>query len=217
MMKKNGFTLAEVLITLAIIGVIATLTLPSLISNTAEQQAIAGFRKAMNTLNEAGQMNVAINGFDYSQLTENTTYKAGQAYKDDTTDLPYKSLWSILKVNTQVDQGGDGLVGGECSDLDVVLFRDGTAVCYESKNTGGANDTIEGWIDTNGVKNPNAASECGDSNCATASRNINDQFAITFKGTNVIPGHFESADEETEETVAAREAITNAAAWAMRK
>ena len=30
MMKKNGFTLAEVLITLAIIGVVATLTLPAL-------------------------------------------------------------------------------------------------------------------------------------------------------------------------------------------
>ena len=34
MMKKNGFTLAEVLITLAIIGVVATMTLPALMTNT---------------------------------------------------------------------------------------------------------------------------------------------------------------------------------------
>ena len=40
MMKKNGFTLAEVLITLAIIGVVATLTLPALMTNTQEQQWI---------------------------------------------------------------------------------------------------------------------------------------------------------------------------------
>ena len=39
MMKKNGFTLAEVLITLAIIGVVATLTLPALMTNTQEQQS----------------------------------------------------------------------------------------------------------------------------------------------------------------------------------
>ena len=44
-MKKNGFTLAEVLITLAIIGVVATLTLPALMTNTAEQQAKTALKK----------------------------------------------------------------------------------------------------------------------------------------------------------------------------
>ena len=43
--KANGFTLAEVLITLAIIGVVATMTLPALISNTGEQQAKTGLKQ----------------------------------------------------------------------------------------------------------------------------------------------------------------------------
>ena len=62
MMKKNGFTLAEVLITLAIIGVVATLTLPALMTNTQEQQARTALKKGINTLTEAAQMNSAIAG-----------------------------------------------------------------------------------------------------------------------------------------------------------
>ena len=38
MMKKTGFTLAEVLITLSIIGVVAMMTLPALMTNVQEQQ-----------------------------------------------------------------------------------------------------------------------------------------------------------------------------------
>ncbi len=37
-MGKNGFTLAEVLITLGIIGVVAAMTIPTLIANTRADQ-----------------------------------------------------------------------------------------------------------------------------------------------------------------------------------
>jgi len=46
--RKYGFTLAEVLVTLAIIGVVAAITLPILNSSVQERQAITGFKKAMN-------------------------------------------------------------------------------------------------------------------------------------------------------------------------
>ena len=42
MTKKNAFTLAEVLVTLAIVGVIAALTIPSVIFSTDEKQAVVG-------------------------------------------------------------------------------------------------------------------------------------------------------------------------------
>ena len=77
-MKKNGFTLAEVLITLAIIGVVATLTLPALMTNTAEQQARTALKKGINTLTEAAQMNQAIDGFDYSNLKVDTKSEESQ-------------------------------------------------------------------------------------------------------------------------------------------
>ena len=72
MMKKNGFTLAEVLITLAIIGVVATMTLPALMTNTQEQQARTGLKKGINTITEAAQMNQALEGWDFaSTLKQN--------------------------------------------------------------------------------------------------------------------------------------------------
>ena len=42
---KNGFTLAEVLITLGIIGVVSALTLPSLITSYKKQEASARLKK----------------------------------------------------------------------------------------------------------------------------------------------------------------------------
>jgi len=53
---KKGFTLAEVLITLGIIGVIAALTLPTLINNTQKMIYYSSFMKARNVLENAVQM-----------------------------------------------------------------------------------------------------------------------------------------------------------------
>ena len=61
-MQKNGFTLAEVLITLAIIGIVAALTIPSVISNYQQQEFKTGLKKAVSVLNEAIQTNIAQDG-----------------------------------------------------------------------------------------------------------------------------------------------------------
>ena len=49
-MKKRAFTLAEVLITLGIIGVVAAMTMPSLISKYQKQAYVTGIKKAYSTL-----------------------------------------------------------------------------------------------------------------------------------------------------------------------
>lgn len=59
---KKGFTLAEVLITLAIIGVVAAITIPSVISNSQQLEFKTGLRKAVSVLNSAITMNMAIEG-----------------------------------------------------------------------------------------------------------------------------------------------------------
>ena len=59
---KRGFTLAEVLITLAIIGVVAAISIPSVISNSQQQEFKTGLRKAVSVLNSAITMNMAIDG-----------------------------------------------------------------------------------------------------------------------------------------------------------
>ena len=59
---KRGFTLSEVLITLAIIGIVAALTIPSVISNYQQQEFKTGLKKAVSVLNEAIQTNIAQDG-----------------------------------------------------------------------------------------------------------------------------------------------------------
>ncbi len=61
-MKYKAFTLAEVLITLAIIGVVAAISIPSVISNSQQQEFITGLRKAVCVLNSAITMNMALDG-----------------------------------------------------------------------------------------------------------------------------------------------------------
>lgn len=55
-MEKNckyGFTLAEILIVLTIIGVMAVMTIPSLMQNANSQHKIALFKKAYNAISNA--------------------------------------------------------------------------------------------------------------------------------------------------------------------
>lgn len=56
MKKRSGFTLAEVLITLGIIGVVAAMTIPTLIQNTNSVKFATQFKKDISTLSQAALM-----------------------------------------------------------------------------------------------------------------------------------------------------------------
>lgn len=52
-MRKYGFTLAEVLITLAVIGIVAALTIPTLMQNADERATVTTLKKTYSTLSQA--------------------------------------------------------------------------------------------------------------------------------------------------------------------
>lgn len=54
-MSKKGFTLAEVLITLGIIGIVAAMTLPTLIGKYQEKVTMTKVKKAYSIINQAYQ------------------------------------------------------------------------------------------------------------------------------------------------------------------
>lgn len=70
MTRRSGFTLAEVLITLGIIGVVAAMTIPNLIANTNGAKFRSQFKKSISTLNQAGLMSQAQYDFDYAGTSE---------------------------------------------------------------------------------------------------------------------------------------------------
>ena len=59
---KKGFTLAEVLITLAIIGIVAALTIPNLVTNYQKKQTISGLKEVYSILNNTVRLSEVENG-----------------------------------------------------------------------------------------------------------------------------------------------------------
>ncbi len=76
MTKRFGFTLAEVLITLGIIGVVAAMTIPTLISNTNGAQFKTAYKKALSTLNQAILMNIAMEDTVLSTIGDDNATQA---------------------------------------------------------------------------------------------------------------------------------------------
>ena len=58
----DAFTLAEVLITLVIVGVIAAMTIPTLMNNTNKQEYVSRLKKAYSTLSQATNRIIAEEG-----------------------------------------------------------------------------------------------------------------------------------------------------------
>ena len=81
-MKNNGFTLAEVLITLGIIGVVAALTMPALIGNYKRQQTIQQLKKVYSVLGQAYNRAVADygDGTEWDEITPQTAFNYYDTY-----------------------------------------------------------------------------------------------------------------------------------------
>ena len=61
-MEKKAFTLAEILITLSILGVVAAITIPTIINKNSEKITVAKVKKIYATLNNAFLQSILDNG-----------------------------------------------------------------------------------------------------------------------------------------------------------
>ncbi len=95
----KAFTLAEVLITLVIIGVIAAMTVPSLMNNTNKKENIVRYKKAISTINQALNRNYALYGFNMASVDENC-----RSESNDTPDaiMSVCSIFNttLLRINS---------------------------------------------------------------------------------------------------------------------
>ena len=76
-MKNVGFTLAEILITLGIIGVVSAMTLPTLFAQINGNKYRAQLKKTISNLSNAARMSESLYGFDFAGI--NTTCSANGA------------------------------------------------------------------------------------------------------------------------------------------
>ena len=169
MKKKYGFTLAEVLITLGIIGVVSALTAPSLMSSFQKSKVGPSLKKFMNTIETANQHIMADNDSDCLSsvlggrdvpyagdiyLKELQKYVKGYyEYKLDTnikTPICYRSSQNTLTYEVPTVSYG------------VLNFNDGTSLGVTNQGTTrtyNAGSTFQGAIgnlfyyDINGFQN----------------------------------------------------------------
>ena len=78
LLPKAAFTLAEVLITLGIIGVVAALTLPTIISNYKKQVTVSKLQKTYSTINNAFKQSEAAN--ESSEFWDDPVVTGSQSY-----------------------------------------------------------------------------------------------------------------------------------------
>lgn len=108
-MKKKGFTLAEVLITLGIIGVIAAITLPTLMTDTTSAQIGPKLAKAVAVFEQANQ--VMLNDSSVDAITEAITFnpnnsaQTAQTYLDNLSNYLKGSVDNEPTITTK-----DGIV-----------------------------------------------------------------------------------------------------------
>ena len=177
-MKKNGFTLAEVLITLGIVGFIASITIPSLVVSTTNRQSAAAFKKCLYTISNAAAMSSVTDGRDFSSI--DNTNSINDILKTANT-LSASELGKLTLRHTFVNHNGNTATN------QAVFFRDGTALLYPTNRPVNNRNGIGALIDVNGIKAPNRMSKCRTVNCNSASDKIYDIFEVKLMDSRVLP------------------------------
>jgi prepilin-type N-terminal cleavage/methylation domain-containing protein len=162
--RYMGFTLAEVLITLTIIGIIAAISIPALVNKIQKDQTVTQLKKAYTTLAQVVRLSEAQNGpnkdWDWGTVGNVT----------DSFNTYWKPYFKILKVcSTYSDCGYNAaqpwlLLNNNVNGLTVVLpdyrtsmiLQDGTFISIVSFAATSGNPQIKQiYADINGPKPPN--------------------------------------------------------------
>lgn len=154
---KKGFTLAEVLITLAVIGVVAALTIPALVHKYQQKQMYTQFMKVYNTLSNAAQLSIDDNGnisnWDYSE-PNNIFDKYFSEYLKVINTKPLPDYDLHILSGTTVASLSAAVIGGSegTNSDDMYYFADGSSCAISVA----IDEYGIGLIcDTNGDKAPN--------------------------------------------------------------
>lgn len=188
--EKSGFTLAEVLVTLGIIGVVAAITLPQLITNYKEKQRVTQLQKAYSVLQQAFTMAVKDYGTpNYWGLAKTDTEEKDENGNQILDNSGSEKAMNILKQYLKQKTLPDGAFIGNVNSLDnrnawwpwevsankYVFLPDGTMIA-------------QGWITSPECKQ--SFNSCGDFWVAFPSKNMRigvDVFNFLFTKNGFVP------------------------------
>ncbi len=198
MTKRFGFTLAEVLITLGIIGVVAAMTIPTLMNNTSNVEFRTGFKKVISTLNQAITMNVALENTDFSLLTTGASTASGSFLNMFVNRMNLvkttNAADAVLDASANPVMGSDTNYTLYFNDGMVFAFKQAATACVENNDL----TACDAVVDVNGYKKPNRLAICSaaaapttvsepKTACTSANFIINDRFSVRMQGQEVVP------------------------------
>lgn len=155
---SNGFTLAEVLITLGIIGIVAAMTMPSLVANYKKQETVTRLKKTYSIVQQAIKHSEAYN--ESSEFWDTTLNgdeffnKYIKNYVQFTNEYTSSELWAIAprKNLDGSTYNGTTYSKGYANSFHIIL-TDGTLLTLNLNS--GTENAIWVGIDTNGLSKPN--------------------------------------------------------------
>jgi prepilin-type N-terminal cleavage/methylation domain-containing protein len=169
---KKGFTLAEVLITLLIIGVVASMIIPSLISSTNNTESVTALKKVYSDLSQATQLIMMDNGGtiegqceDYDHNCLKSLYASHMAGIKDCNITLGGICWH--NSNQWYDADGNPITGAE-ENQSALISSNGTFMVFinDSKTCISSFDGLKYplacgriRVDLNGFKKPNKVSK----------------------------------------------------------
>lgn len=153
--EKKGFTLAEVLVTLGIIGVVASLTMPMLMGNYHKQASVTAAKKAFSILNQAYINIIREKGIDtFAMCTVNDSQCLGDLFKAELK-LINSALWT---PNSGIAEGcwEDKAITNPNESHFCTVAADGIVYDFDMEWPRTENK-VKGYIlvDINGTKRPN--------------------------------------------------------------
>ncbi len=156
MNKKSGFTLSEVLVTMAVIGVISALTVPTLINNYQRKAYTLQLRKVVRELSDAADMLMTEEGKPKFSAT------TGYNNLDDFVTQRLKTLKTCSSSSTTGCFANEkySSISGTVADNtfscggNSYVLADSAAICLY--RTEGSQD-VTVVVDTNGQEGPNVA------------------------------------------------------------
>lgn len=174
-----AFTLAEVLIVMSIIGIIAEMTIPSLMQNVQIAQYKAGLKKAVDILNQAQLMIATDSGGNFAAALDSScgSFTVSSIQSNDCVGNLFKDKLKYYKTCAAAVGGaytngctpqyfykyGSTTAIGDTSGWNNygIVLKDGMSMLFYDEsaakcNNGSTNACTEIWLDVNGPnKKPN--------------------------------------------------------------
>ena len=174
LLKQLAFTLAETLIVMGIIGVVAALTLPNLNSSTGDKEKVTKVKKIYTNLQDAiGRAEAVYGPVDewFVNDGDDNDKRAKRAFDRITEFLKYSKACTITECEAVFDKGGTS--GGDSwstAKYNVILADGATVGFYTNTMT---TQPFKILIDIDGLnKGPNKACK--------------DYFSFVYDGTRKI-------------------------------